>query len=95
MIEEAVRQRGAPAGPDGRRTAGAGQCRRRRPPTPAPPRLRAPGVLELEQLLEAHLSDPGGDHGGRTRGKVVIEFADLEDLERIYHLINEPARPPE
>jgi hypothetical protein len=22
---------------------------------------------------------------GATRGKVVVEFADLEDLERIYH----------
>jgi hypothetical protein len=25
---------------------------------------------------------------GTKRGKLVIEFADLEDLERLYHLMN-------
>ena len=54
-------------------------------PTPAPPRLRAPGLLELEQLLAEHLSTRVGISMGAKKGKVVIEFADLVDLERIYH----------
>ena len=29
------------------------------------------------------------------RGKVVIEFATLEDLERIYRLVTEPPHPTE
>ena len=54
-------------------------------PTPTPPRLRAPGLLELEQLLAEHLSTRVGISMGAKKGKVVIEFADLVDLERIYH----------
>ncbi len=57
-------------------------------PSPvAPRRLPAPGVLELEELLSAHLNtrvkvDMGGKHG-----RVLIDFATLEDLERIYKLM--------
>jgi hypothetical protein len=31
---------------------------------------------------------------GATRGKVVIEFSTLEDLERIYRLMTEGAHAP-
>ncbi len=49
--------------------------------------LRPPGVLDLEELLGNHLStrvriDMGGRHG-----RVLIEFANLDDLERIYRVI--------
>jgi ParB family chromosome partitioning protein len=54
------------------------------PASPAP-RLRAPGLLELEQLLADHLSTRVNVSMGSKKGKVVIEFADLVDLERIYH----------
>jgi ParB family transcriptional regulator, chromosome partitioning protein len=50
-------------------------------------RLRPPGLLELEELLAAHLSTRVGVNMGSKRGKVTIEFADLEDLERIYRRI--------
>jgi ParB family chromosome partitioning protein len=64
-------------------------------PTPSPAssgppasarRLRAPGLLELEELLAAHLDtrvsvSMAGTDG---KGKVVVEFGGLEDLERIY-----------
>jgi ParB family transcriptional regulator, chromosome partitioning protein len=60
-------------------------------PSPATPRLRPPGVLELERLLESHLSTRVSISGGERRGKLVIEFADLDDLERIYHLICPPS----
>ena len=50
-------------------------------------RLRPPGLLELEQLLADHLDTRVGVQMGAKRGKVTIDFADLEDLERIYRLI--------
>jgi ParB family chromosome partitioning protein len=52
--------------------------------TPAT-RLRPPGLLELEELLAEYLSTRVSVTMGTNKGKVVIEFADLEDLERIYH----------
>ncbi len=54
-----------------------------------PTRLRPPGLLELEELLAAHLDTRVGVQMGSKRGKVTVEFADLEDLERIYRLIVE------
>jgi ParB family chromosome partitioning protein len=50
-------------------------------------RLRPPGLLELEQLLADLLDTRVGVQMGSKRGKVTIEFADLEDLERIYRRI--------
>jgi len=68
------------------------------PPRPAPApidgagitdatRLRPPGLLELEQLLADLLDTRVGVQMGARRGRVTIEFADLEDLERIYRRI--------
>lgn len=51
---------------------------------PRTPKLRAPGLLELEDLLAGQLDTRVRIDMGPKRGKVVIEFADLEDLERIY-----------
>jgi ParB family transcriptional regulator, chromosome partitioning protein len=50
-------------------------------------RLRPPGLLELEELLAGYLETRVAVHMGVKRGKVAIEFADLEDLERIYRQI--------
>ncbi len=58
-----------------------------RTPTDAKPRLRAPGLLELEELLSDRLDTRVKVDMGARRGKVVIEFASLEDLERIYRLM--------
>lgn len=74
MVEDAVRDR-QPAGDEDRPE------RRERT------RLRPPGLLELEELLANHLSTRVSVAMGSGRGKVTIEFADLEDLERIYHLM--------
>lgn len=51
--------------------------------TPAT-KLRPPGLLELEELLAEHLDTRVSVQLGSKRGKVTIDFADLEDLERIY-----------
>jgi len=51
--------------------------------TPAT-RLRPPGLLELEELLADHLDTRVNVQMGAKKGRIAIEFADLEDLERIY-----------
>ena len=75
----------APAAPDPAPSAGAEEGPARR--------LRPPGLLELEELLADHLSTRVGVTMGTPngRGKIVIEFAGLEDLERIYRAMTEPA----
>jgi ParB family chromosome partitioning protein len=59
---------------------------------PAAPsrRLRPPGLLELEDLLSRHLDTRVKVEMSAKRGKVQIEFASLEDLERIYRAMTEP-----
>ena len=47
-------------------------------------RLRPPGLLELEHLLAEHLDTRVSVQMTARKGRVAIEFADLEDLERIY-----------
>ena len=83
--EEAVRQHNEEANADPEAEPEAP------PPAPRPSagsakRLRAPGLLELEELLASHLDtrvsvSMAGTDG---KGKVVVEFGGLEDLERIY-----------
>ena len=82
-VEEAARQHNTDqgagrAGPPPLAGGGAGAESRR---------LRPPGLLELEELLSTHLDTRvnitmGGSKG--AKGKLTIEFATLEDLERIY-----------
>lgn len=50
-------------------------------------RLPPPGILELEELLSEHLNTRVKVDLSSKRGRVVIEFATLEDLERIYKLM--------
>lgn len=55
---------------------------------------RPAAVLELEDLLSEHLATRVKVQlGGRGRGKVVIEFAGMDDLDRIFRTIAE--RPDE
>jgi ParB family chromosome partitioning protein len=50
-------------------------------------RLPAPGILELEELLSNYLNTRVKVEMAAKHGKVVIDFATLEDLERIYKLM--------
>jgi ParB family chromosome partitioning protein len=52
-------------------------------------KLRPPGLLELEELLATRLDTRVSIAMTSKRGKVTIDFANLEDLERIYRLIIE------
>jgi ParB family chromosome partitioning protein len=79
-VEEAVRARGEGAA-DGEEEG-----------TKRAPRLRQAGMHELEQLLSEHLATRVKVQESRNGGKVVISFADLDDLERIYRAMTDP--PP-
>jgi ParB family chromosome partitioning protein len=84
-VEDSVRERSgkaaAPAAPDAAAAA---------PSDEAAKRLRPPGLLELEELLARHLDTRVKIEMGATKGRVLIEFATLEDLERIYRAMTEP-----
>jgi hypothetical protein len=56
-------------------------------PPAAGSRLRPPGILDLEELLGDHLNTRVTVDMGSKHGRVVIEFANLDDLERIYRVI--------
>jgi ParB family transcriptional regulator, chromosome partitioning protein len=73
-VEEAVREHG---GEHAARAQGAGSV-------PSVPRLRPPGLVELEELLADHLETRVKISMSSKQGRVSIDFADLEDLERIY-----------
>ncbi len=53
------------------------------------PQLRPPGLLELEELLAGHLDTRVSVTMTGKRGRIAIDFADLEDLERIYRRMTE------
>jgi ParB family chromosome partitioning protein len=77
-----------------RHEEGEGEAAGRPDPAPAAGparRLRAPGLLELEELLADHLDTRVriSMASGGGRGKVVIDFGGLEDLERIYRAMTE------
>ena len=86
-VEEAVRQRNELAGqvPSGA-TAAPSNAR-----PPSGKKLRPPGLIELEDLLSNHLDTRVAVELGAKKGRVVIEFADVEDLERIYRAMVDPS----
>ncbi len=95
MLEDAVRDRGGLASNDKPNGKSDGKSNGSRLSDGAgltdATRLRPPGLLELEGLLAEHLSTRVSITMGAGNGKVVISFADLEDLERIYHQITTPS----
>jgi ParB family chromosome partitioning protein len=70
-VEDAVRARNDGNDPEAKRTVTG--------------RLRPPGLLELEELLSDHLETRVKMRlGAGGKGTLAIEFAGLDDLERIY-----------
>jgi len=84
-VEEAVRQH------QGDSEAGSSPAGGDSGSTPDRRRLRPPGLLELEELLGDHLETRVKISMGSSRGKLVVEFSTLEDLERIYRLMTDGA----
>ena len=75
-VEERVRRREAPTSTE----PTAGTVR----PTPT---LRPAALLELEEQLSGLLDTRVQISTGAKRGRLTVEFANLEDLERIYRII--------
>ena len=51
------------------------------------PEDRPAGVLELEQLLSDRLSTSVSVELSAKRGRILVDFADLDDLERLYRIM--------
>jgi ParB family chromosome partitioning protein len=94
-VEELVREGGSelrvvppepepsptPPPPEPGTTSGTTETSGRRAPAR---KLPEPGVLELEDLLSTYLNTRVKVDIQNRRGRLVVEFATLEDLERIY-----------
>ena len=90
-VEEAVRARGGePIADDAGQSGGSDK---RGGASPGSTKLRPPGMLELEELLSDRLDTRVRVSMGSKRGKVTIDFATLEDLERIYRAMTSPPEP--
>ena len=94
-VEDLVREHGAERGSEaagpgpgvGEPPASVGGAAGAVQSASGPRRLPPPGILELEELLSNHLNTRVKVDLSAKRGKVVVEFATLEDLERIYKLM--------
>jgi ParB family transcriptional regulator, chromosome partitioning protein len=62
-----------------------------RPASARPAASRLPGFAELEGLLAEHLATRVTVEEQGRRGRIVVEFADLDDLERIYRAMVSPS----
>lgn len=89
-VEEAVRARSAPVAEALEADADADAPGPRPSTARAGRGLRPPGLLELESLLSDRLDTRVKVSMGAKRGKVTIDFATLEDLERIYRAMTTP-----
>ncbi len=94
-VEEAVRARSGAADPAGGGAPGDSVGGAKAAAGAAGRRLRPPGLLELEGLLSDRLDTRVKVAMGAKRGKVTIEFASLEDLERIYRAMTTPPEAPD
>ncbi len=47
------------------------------------------GILELESILAAHLDTRVKVTAGKGKGRMMVDFADLSDLERVFRVIME------
>jgi ParB family chromosome partitioning protein len=56
-------------------------------------KLRPPGLLELEELLGDYLETRVRITMGPRHGRLQVDFATLEDLERIYRLMTQGPKP--
>lgn len=90
-VEEAVRNAMNPGAPTPITPAkpGATGTRSTTPSIGKGSTVKEPGLHELEDLLSEHLATPVTVTLSGKHGKMVVEFADLEDLERIYRLMTE------
>ena len=64
------------------------------PAPEAPGETRSASLLELEDLLSDHLDTRVHvQMAGSGRGRIVVDFSGLEDLERVYRVLTEGREP--
>jgi ParB family chromosome partitioning protein len=51
------------------------------------PNISAPGLKDLSQRLEERLDTRVNIQIGKNKGKIIIEFATMEDLRRVIEII--------
>jgi len=84
-VEDRVREHGGTPEPE----TGGSTATGTKPPTlvrPAP-------LLELEEMLSDHLDTRVAVSMGQRKGRIVIDFSTLEDLERVYRVIVDGKEP--
>ena len=82
QVEELVRAHVADA-----ESAGAGEDKS--PDASSIGETKAAGILELESILAAHLDTRVKVTAGKGKGRMMVDFADLSDLERIFRVVME------
>lgn len=80
-VEDAVRARGEAVPTTGTATPPSQDSR------PASTKLRPAGLLELEERIADYLATRVSVKMANKKGTITVEFADLEDLERLYYLM--------
>ena len=84
-VEDRVREHGGTPEPEAGGTT---------PPGTKPPALVRPApLLELEEMLSDHLDTRVAVSMGQRKGRIVIDFSTLEDLERVYRVIVDGKEP--
>jgi ParB family chromosome partitioning protein len=82
QVEDAVRARNDGDDPKARSTNGAGT------------KMRPPGLAELEEMLGDHLDTRVKIRlGAGGKGTLMVDFAGLDDLERIYRTVTQGQLP--
>ena len=84
-VEDRVREHGGTPEPE----ETAGTTGGTKPPTV----VRAAPLLELEEMLSEHLDTRVAVSMGQRKGRIVIDFSTLEDLERVYRVIVDGKEP--
>lgn len=84
-VEDRVREHGGEVEPEAGSTATTGT----KPST----QVRPAPLLELEEMLSDHLDTRVAVSMGQRKGRIVIDFSTLEDLERVYRVIVDGKEP--
>ena len=84
-VEDRVREHGGTPEPEETKGTTGG--------TKPLPVVRAAPLLELEEMLSEHLDTRVAVSMGQRKGRIVIDFSTLEDLERVYRVIVDGKEP--
>jgi len=84
-VEDRVREHGGTPEPEAGGMTPTG--------TKPPALVRPAPLLELEEMLSDHLDTRVAVSMGQRKGRIVIDFSTLEDLERVYRVIVDGKEP--